>query len=103
MPAQEPFMRTVLASSVAIALLTTAAMADARIIAVATSGDGARVVLHDHAGPCLGAAKLAEHIAPDGERIPGCWLITEGTIMVSFLDGERGNIPVAHLKKPSDI
>ena len=75
----------------------------AKVLAVATSPDGARVVLHDEAGPCVGEAKLAEHIAPNGDKVQGCWLAAPGIVNVSFLDGERGSIPVAHLQRPTQI
>jgi hypothetical protein len=85
------------------AALLFAMPAQAQVFAVATSGDGARVVLHDKTGPCVGAARLAEHIAPNGEKVPGCWLLANDTVKVSFLDGERGSIPVAHLKKAETL
>ena len=75
----------------------------AKVLAVAVSPDGARVVLHDEAGPCVGEAKLAEHIAPNGDKVQGCWLGAPGIVNVSFLDGERGSIPVAHLRMPTQI
>ncbi len=80
-------------------LLLAATAADARVFAVATSGDGARIELHDNVGPCFGQARLAEHIARNGDKVPGCWLVADGAVKVSFLDGERGNIPLDHLKK----
>lgn len=70
-----------------------------KVVAYAQSGDGARVLLYTQTGPCVGQARFAEHIAPDGEKTPGCWVINEGVVLVSFLDGERGNIPVAQLKR----
>lgn len=85
------------------AALLAALPAQAQVFAVATSGDGARVVLHDKSGPCVGSARLAEHIAPNGDRVPGCWLLANDIVKVSFLDGERGNIPVAHLKKAQSL
>ncbi len=77
--------------------------AQGKVLAVVQSADGAHIVLHGEAGPCVGAARLAEHIASDGSKVPGCWLAAFGNVMVSFLDGERGTIPVAHLKRPKDV
>jgi hypothetical protein len=76
---------------------------EAKVIAFAQSADGARIVLHDEAGPCVGNAKLAEHIAPDGTVVQGCWLALPTSVTVSFLDGERGTVPLGHLKKLTDI
>lgn len=73
----------------------------ADVMAVAQSGAGARIVLHDAAGPCVGGAMLAEHIAANGDKVKGCWVAALGNVNVSFLDGERGTIPVVHLKKPT--
>ena len=84
-------------------LFFAALPAHAQIFAVAQSRDGARVLLHTGAGPCVGAARLAEHVSAEGEKTPGCWLMMQGTILVSFLDGERGDIPVAHLKRVADL
>lgn len=77
--------------------------ARAQVVAFAQSGDGARVILHDRSGPCVGDAKLAEHIAPDGRRVAGCWLMSSDKVLISFLDGERGDIPVSHLKRLAEI
>ena len=72
--------------------------------AFAESGDGSRVLLYPHAGPCVGSARLAEHVTAAGERTPGCWIFLDtGVVLVSFLDGERGNIPVAKLKRPEAL
>lgn len=70
-----------------------------QVVAFAQANDGARVLLYTATGPCVGQARLAEHIAPGGEKTPGCWVMSEGLVLVSFLDGERGNIPVAQLKR----
>lgn len=89
----------VLAASLAGAALP----ARAEVFAVAQSEDGARVLLYAKAGPCVGQARLAEHVAPDGEKTPGCWVLTASHVLVSFLDGDRGNIPVGHLKRVADL
>jgi hypothetical protein len=79
------------------------AQAQSEVFAIAQSGDGAKVLLYAKAGPCIGQARLAEHIALSGAKTPGCWLATESYVLISFLDGERGHIPVGDLKKVSDI
>jgi hypothetical protein len=86
-----------------VSLVLAAGPSHAKVLAVALSSDGARVVLHDEAGPCVGEARLAEHISPSGDKVQGCWLATPGMVNVSFLDGERGSIPVAHLQRPTQI
>lgn len=88
-----PSLRLVLCALAAAVL-----PAQARVVAVATSGDGARVELHDQSGPCVGAARLAEHVAADGQKVPGCWLADSEAVQISFLDGERGRIPLSHLR-----
>jgi hypothetical protein len=75
----------------------------AEVFAIAQSGDGAKVLLYAKSGPCVGTARLAEHVAPDGEKTPGCWVLTSSHVLVSFLDGDRGNIPVGHLKRVADL
>jgi hypothetical protein len=104
-------MRTTLSALVAAGLLLATPWVHAdkpaagvarvtdKVYAIAQSSDGARVLLYADAGPCVGAARLAEHVSPEGEKTPGCWVVYQDTVMVSFLDGERGNIPVAQLKR----
>jgi hypothetical protein len=99
-------MRFVRTSLIAASLLCAAWPLQAQnqqVVAFAQSGDGARVLLYTKAGPCVGQARFAEHIAPDGEKTPGCWVMGEGMVLVSFLDGERGNIPVAQLKRAETL
>jgi len=99
-------MRLVRTSLLAASLLCAAWPLQAQnqqVVAFAQSGDGARVLLYTKAGPCVGQARFAEHIAPDGEKTPGCWVMNEGLVLVSFLDGERGNIPVAQLKRAETL
>jgi len=88
---------------VAVSLALAAVSADAKVLAFAQSGDGARIVLYDDAGPCVRSAKLAEHISLNGDRVQGCWLTSSGNVLVSFLDGERGTIPLAHLRPLEDV
>jgi hypothetical protein len=96
-------MRDIRNALVVAAFAGAAFSAQAEIFAVASSSDGARVVLYGHEGPCLGNARLAEHIAPDGEKTPGCWVVTATHVLVSFLDGDRGNIPLSMVKRVVDL
>jgi hypothetical protein len=89
----------VLAASLACAALPIRA----EVFAFAQAADGARVLLYARPGPCVGQARFAEHIAADGEKTPGCWVLTTTFVLVSFLDGERGNIPVDRLKRVADL
>jgi hypothetical protein len=77
--------------------------AQAQVLAFAQSGDGASIVLHERSGPCTGKARLAEHITAAGERTSGCWLKTSEKVLISFFDGERGDIPLSHLKRLAEI
>ena len=85
------------------ALAVVLAPAQAQVLAFAQSGDGAQIVLHERSGPCVGQARLAEHISAGGARVSGCWLKTSEKVLISFFDGERGDIPLAHLKAPAEI
>lgn len=70
---------------------------DGPALAVATSGDGATITLHGGAGICLGEALAAVWRPGHGSAaapVPGCWLLVGEDVLVSFLDGERANIPV---------
>jgi hypothetical protein len=80
-------------------LIATSAQA-AEPFAVATASTGATVTLHRDAGPCVNGALLAVWSSPDArETVPGCWVIRGATVSVSWLDGDRGNIPVADLRR----
>lgn len=104
------FWRGFLAGIVAAAVVAScmspprahAAESDGEPFAVATSETGSSVTLHTGRGLCVGEARAAVwRPAPgsDAAPVPGCWIITGGTVLVSFLDGERGDIPVARLVK----
>jgi len=71
-----------------------------RAILVATSGDGASITLHDGRGLCVGEARAAVWASPDRtSTILGCWVAAQSSpyVLVSFLDGERADIPLARL------
>lgn len=70
---------------------------DGQALAVATSSDGASITLHAGTGICLGQARAAVWRPGHGSAaapVPGCWLLVGEDVLVSFLDGERANIPV---------
>ncbi|MBL8323885.1 MAG: hypothetical protein JNJ89_02895 [Rubrivivax sp.] len=96
-------MQLVRTALVAASLVGAALPLRAEVFAIALSSDGAKVMLYAKSGPCVGQARLAEHVAPDGEKTPGCWVLTSSHVLVSFLDGDRGNIPVAQLKRVADL
>ena len=107
-PRVPPILPFLAAAAVAAVTLTFCAPAPAQPVtdqpmAFAQASDGARVLLYRKAGPCVGQARFAEHVAPNGEKTPGCWVLTDGMVLVSFLDGERGNIPVSQLKLPEAL
>ena len=83
--------------------LAATGLAQAQAVAFAQSGDGSRIVLHDSSGPCMGQARLAEHITTNGQRTPGCWLKTSEKVLISFFDGERGDVPISHLKRLAEL
>lgn len=87
----------------AVGLMSAAWPARAEVFATVQSGDGARILFYTQAGPCVGQARLAEHVAPGGAKTPGCWLLTASTVLVSFFDGERGDVPVSHLKRATSL
>lgn len=89
-----------------VALLASivAFSATAETIAVATAPDGSSIVLTDERGPCVGDARLALWISADARvKVPGCYVAFPQVVMVSFLDGDRGDIPIQALKKPTGL
>lgn len=92
------FWRGALCGAVATWLATCSPPSRAEPFATVTSG-GALVTLHTDAGPCVGRARLATHAtvgSPD-PPVPGCWVLDGERVSVSWLDGDRGSIPVAQL------
>ncbi len=87
----------------ALALL---ALAAAPVMAqpILMAGDGSvRLVLHDDARMCLGDAKYAEFQEPGKPSVGGCWKISGMSVVVSFLDGDTGNIPVTAFQKYEEV
>lgn len=82
----------------AMMLAPSAQAADSdAMIGVASDPSGARVVLMPAAGQCTGQARQALHVAADGQRTPGCWIMTPNAVHVAWFDGEMGRIPVADI------
>jgi hypothetical protein len=75
--------------------------AAAAVIAVAGNAEQ-RAELHDEAGPCVGAARLAVFIQGKA-RTPGCWVMA-GTdaVQIAWLDGDVSNVAVRHFKRPDE-
>ena len=88
----------------ALLLILLAAPAAAETIAVATSSAGASITLTTERGPCVGEARVAIWRSPDAQvSVPGCWVIAGKVVAVSFLDGDRGIIPLADFRKPASL
>ena len=78
--------------------------ASAETLAVAPGRDGSSIILTDEVGPCVDGARLAVWISPDAKsRIPGCYRVFAQGVAVSFFDGDRGDIPMQALKKPTSM
>lgn len=79
---------------------------EGQALAVATSSDGASITLHAESGICRGEARAAVWRPGPGSSaaaVPGCWLLVGDRVLVSFLDGERGDIPVRALARVGGI
>lgn len=96
-------MRLVRTAILAASLVGASLPLRAEVFAIAQSADGAKVLLYAKSGPCVGSARLAEHVSAEGEKTPGCWVLAQSYVLVSFLDGDRGNIPVGHLKRVAEL
>ena len=86
------------------ALIACAAYAQAGVVMVATAPDGSSVMLTDETGPCVDGARLAVWVSPDAQRkVAGCYRVFPQGVAVSFLDGDRGDIPHGALKAPTGL
>lgn len=93
-------MRTLLAGLVLVSLPVLGD--DGTPMAVASAQDGTSITLYTGPGPCLGNARLATWRPKPGSSAPavrGCWVLTNGVVYVSYLDGDRSDIPVGLLVK----
>lgn len=85
------------------ALAVICASAAAEVQAVADLPEGARLELHDTAGPCKAPALFVEFIAANGERTGGCYMLKGSTVAMVFFDTDVGQVPVAALKPPKKV
>lgn len=73
-------------------------------LAYVQARDGSRIVLTDERGPCIGQALMAVWISPDQRtKVVGCYQVGGELVGVSFLDGDRADIPLQALKKPERL
>lgn len=65
------------------------------------SADGNLLTLYTGKGYCVGEALHALHMTSAGKITPGCWVgDDEGEyVLVSYLDGQRGNVPLQLFKR----
>jgi hypothetical protein len=88
----------------ALVLLALIAPVGAETLAVATGGDGSSIIFTDERGPCIGDARLAWYVSPDARsKVPGCYVLSPQGVAVSWLDGDRGDVPMQALKKPTSL
>lgn len=96
------FWRGAICALVAAGVLSMcmAPPAHAEPFATVTAGQ-VIVTLHTDQGPCVGRARLATFavVGSDAPPVPGCWVLDGDQVSVSWLDGERANIPRAMLVK----
>lgn len=83
-----------------VALLMAPPKAHAEPFATVSAGK-VIVTLRTDQGPCVGDARLAtwQRADADDHTIPGCWVLGGDRVLISWLDGDRGNIAVARLVK----
>jgi hypothetical protein len=73
------------------------------VLSAGPDATGARVVLHGGPGPCVGEAKLAVWTRPGAPPVLGCWIVAGVGVWVSFLDGERADIPAGRLVRVESL
>lgn len=82
-------------TALAVALLLVAAPAP-----VAEYREGsAKVELYAEAGPCVGDARWAVFLQGP-VRVPGCWILTEDSVQIAWLDGDFTRVPARVFRKP---
>jgi len=82
-------------TALAVALLLAAAPVP---LAEYREGD-ARVELYAEVGPCVGNARWAVFLQGP-VRVPGCWLLTEDSVQIAWLDGDFTIVPARVFRKP---
>lgn len=88
---------------IALALLAAGA-ANAGVVGVVDLRSGASLRLYDDPGVCVGKALRVEYVEPGQPVISGCWVLRpNGVVTVVFLDGDRGDVPAAAVRKPESL
>jgi hypothetical protein len=78
--------------------------AQAAIVGTVDSGEGSRMDFHDGPGElCKAPARMAVYTDAKGEAVVGCWVLRAGAVRVNWLDGDRDNVPVGHIKRPEGV
>lgn len=90
-------------AAIAAAVAAFCAPAQGAIVGVAESPDGAAIVFHDEAGPCVSGALRAEYKAKDGTTVPGCWMLNGPIALVVFFDTDLARVPVGAIKPPKSV
>ena len=54
-----------------------------------------RLTLYTEQGPCVHTARLAVWTYEDGRTVAGCWVASPTQVLVSFLDGDRADVPLS--------
>ena len=60
--------------------------------------NGATIELYRDEAICLPPAMGAMYVAKDGRRIPGCWKTDGERVVVSWLDADVSQFPLAIVK-----
>ena len=63
--------------------------------------NGAMILLHDTAGPCVDGARQATWVSPDAkERVPGCFKadMSSNMVKLAWLDGDSHTIHLNYFK-----
>jgi hypothetical protein len=93
-------MRLVASLALAAAGALLSPPANAAIVGTVPHPSGSFINLHDEAGPCVGDAKRAEFVAADLSKVAGCWVASQGFVMVVFFDADVARIPFPAVRKP---
>jgi hypothetical protein len=86
-----------LAAFACLAILTVTAQAD---VVGTVKAEGGRIDLHNEPGICVADALRASYVPSRGEPVGGCWVTSNGVVLVVFLDGDIARIPVLAIKAP---
>lgn len=64
-----------------------------RSIARVEGPQGQKILLSDQQGACGAGEGMALFIAPNGDRVPGCWHLYAGRVWIAFVDGDVIALP----------